>query len=406
MNGNVVKEWKDVAGFPSVLLPGGRLIGGLIKGTPGVHNDVVVQLDWDGKVEWSWDKAEQREIKKADGTTEMIWTALQHHDLQREPNPVGYYVPKMDAYTDKGKTLIFGRGSGKITKGPTTHARLMEVSWDGKIVWDWQGKDFYDKDKLRVPGTDAFSGNCSSWLGPNKWYDQGDERFHPDNIIMDNFTDTIFIISKKTGEIVWQIGPDYSKYPQLAKFGINREEFMGPTWGGFVGGMLHHSHMIPKGLPGEGNILVFNNGLPYSLVTEFNPKTLEIVWEYSGIQMGYAESHALAHSFFSAAISSAQRLPNGNTLITEGDGGRIFEVTRDLEIVWEYIYPVYDWAGLGGRLPGWAPVKVQKTNMVYRAYRYPYNYVPQLPKPVERSVTPPPLETWRIPPDDAKGEKK
>jgi hypothetical protein len=41
--------------------------------------------------------------------------------------------------------------------------------------------------------------------------------------------------------------------------------------------------------------------------------------------------------FYRPFISSAQRLPNGNTLITEGSGGRIFEVTSDHEIVWEYI---------------------------------------------------------------------
>jgi hypothetical protein len=36
-----------------------------------------------------------------------------------------------------------------------------------------------------------------------------------------------------------------------------------------------------------------------------------------------------------------QRLENGNTLINEGSNGRIFEVTRDHEIVWEYISPFW-----------------------------------------------------------------
>jgi len=44
------------------------------------------------------------------------------------------------------------------------------------------------------------------------------------------------------------------------------------------------------------------------------------------------------------------------------------------------------------------------SNMVYRAYRYPYSYVPQLKKPVEHSVTPPKLEDWRLPTDDEKGK--
>jgi len=395
MNGNVVHEWKNVIGYPSKLLPGGRLLGGIVKPyTVGVDADIVAQFDFNGKIEWQWDKAEQIKVKKPDGTAEMIWTANQHHDVQREPNPVGYYTPGLDPYVDKGKTLIHGRG----LEGDDNE-RLMEVSWDGKIIWDFMGKDHAKEVTATArAGLKYWGGNTASWLGPNKWYDQGDERFDPENIIMDNYNDVIFIISKKTGRIAWQVGPDFSKYPQLAKLGMNRTEFLGPFYGGYVGGMTHHAHMIPKGLPGEGNILVFKNGLPYSLVIELNPKTLEIVWEYSGIELGYAESHGLAHKFFSASISSAQRLPNGNTLICEGDGGRIFEVTKDLEIVWEYIYPVYDWAGLGGAVKGFKQKKVAMSNMVYRAYRYPYSYVPQLKKPVELAVIPPPLEQFKIPP--------
>ena len=51
-----------------------------------------------------------------------------------------------------------------------------------------------------------------------QWYDAGDERFHPDNLIFDARNANILaIISKKTGEIVWQIGPDFSKTKELRK---------------------------------------------------------------------------------------------------------------------------------------------------------------------------------------------
>ncbi|HME41732.1 MAG TPA: hypothetical protein VKF36_01490 [Syntrophorhabdales bacterium] len=404
MNGNVVHEWKNVIGYPVKLLPGGRLMGGLHKpGRAGIDADAVAQFDFDGNIEWQWDKAEEVQVKGPDGKLKKIWVARQHHDFQREPNPVGYYAPGQDAYVDKGRTLILGRGvnavtSGKDYKWGEDHERIMEVDWQGNIVWDFHGKDHKD-DGVSRPDGGAWGGNAASWVGPNKWYDAGDERFHPDNIIMDNLTDVIWIFSKKTGKVTWQVGPDYSKYPQLAKLGVDRKEFLGRT-GGFVGGMLHNAHMIPKGLPGEGNILVFNNGLPYSLVTEFNPVTLEVVWEYGGPALGYGESHSLAHYFSSPSISSAQRLPNGNTMICEGDGGRIFEVTKELETVWEYIYPVYHWPGLGGVHREHKQLKkVTYTNAVYRAYRYPYSYVPQLKKPVERSVTPPKLQDWRLPVD-------
>ena len=83
-------------------------------------------------------------------------------------------------------------------------------------------------------------------------------------------------------------------------------------------------------------------------------------------------------------ISSAQRLPNGNTLITEGSDGRVFEVTREHEIVWEYICP-YRTAENG------------KMNFVYRAYRAPYEWVPQLEKPVETPIVPLDPATFRVP---------
>ena len=56
--------------------------------------------------------------------------------------------------------------------------------------------------------------NSMSVLGPNKWYDAGDERFHPDNIIVDGReANIIFIISKATGKITWKLGPDYDNSP-------------------------------------------------------------------------------------------------------------------------------------------------------------------------------------------------
>jgi hypothetical protein len=80
-----------------------------------------------------------------------------------------------------------------------------------------------------------------------------------------------------------------------------------------------------------------------SRVLEIDPVTLELVWSYSNPR------------FFSTNISSSQRLPNGNTLITAGAGGRIFEVTREGAIVWEYMYRLFS--------------GVNSSNAVYRAYR-------------------------------------
>ena len=62
--------------------------------------------------------------------------------------------------------------------------------------------------------------------------------------------------------------------------------------------------------------------------------------------------------FLQLPVSNAQRLPNGNTLICEGDTGRLFEVTSAGELVWEYVNPHF-----GG------PLNAQN-NRVFRAFRY------------------------------------
>src|SRR5206468_7375537 len=93
----------------------------------------------------------------------------------------------------------------------------------------------------------------------------------------------------------------------------------------------------------------FGPSYPFSRVIEVEPATKKIVWEYRENR----ES-----DFFSPRISNAQRLPNGNTLICEGDFGRLFEVTVGGEIVWEYVNPYF-----GG------PPTAQN-NRIFRAYRY------------------------------------
>ena len=79
-------------------------------------------------------------------------------------------------------------------------------------------------------------------------------------------------------------------------------------------------------------------------------------------------------------------------LITEGSGGRIIEVTEDHEIVWEYISPYWG--------------KQMKINMIYRAYRVPYEWVPQLEKPDEIAIDPVDVTTFRMPGAAAPGPKR
>jgi hypothetical protein len=98
-------------------------------------------------------------------------------------------------------------------------------------------------------------------------------------------------------------------------------------WGTGILDKPHHPTLLRN-----GNILIFDNGADrgYSRVVELDPIKKEIVWYY---QCEPPEA------FFSVSRGSSQRLPNGNTLITESDKGKVFEVTHSGEVVWEFYNP-------------------------------------------------------------------
>lgn len=406
MNGKEVHLWKGLRGFPNKLFPGGYVLGSTAERDPkyGFQDEAdLVQVDWDGNIVWRFNRHEWIE----DPGHEPQWMARAHHDYQRTGNPVGYYVPGADPQIDKGNTLILVHKNvhnPKISDKLLLDDSILEVDWEGNIVWEWNCHEHFDelgfdeqaKNVLfRDPNTRFFGDEAGDWmhinsisvLGPNRFYDAGDERFHPDNIIWDGReTNIIAIIDKKTGKIVWKLGPDYSA-PEYRHLG----------W--IIG--QHHAHLIPRGLPGEGNLLVFDNGgwagygapnpasrfgqksavRDHSRILEIDPVTLEIVWQYTPTEAGFV-APLDSYRFYSPYISSAQRLPNGNTLITEGADGRIFEVTREHELVWEYISPYKN---------------KRNSNMVYRAYRVPYEWVPQLQKPAEQAIEPLDVASFRVP---------
>ena len=191
-----------------------------------------------------------------------------------------------------------------------------------------------------APGVNAARGsfdwlhiNSATYVGPNHWFDEGDQRFAPNNVIISSRQASFLAIVARDGKIVWRLGPDFSESKELLAI----RQIIGQ----------HHAHIIPKGLPGAGNVWSSTMAAPAAMasrirprqtapirlraqtsrVLEINPVTLELVWSYAGPR------------FYSSNISGAQRLPNGNTLVTEGASGRLFEVTKESKIVWEYITP-------------------------------------------------------------------
>ena len=145
----------------------------------------------------------------------------------------------------------------------------------------------------------------------------------------------------------------------------------------------HNAHWIEPGLPGAGNVLVFNNGWEfgefrrgYSSVDE-----LRLPAEGYNYRREPGKPHgperpewifhaAISADFYTGAWGSAQRLPNGNTLFCYGQLGIIWEVTPAGRTVWKYLNPALAEGparqdDLLGR---------QSTNTVYRAYHYPPDY--------------------------------
>lgn len=399
MEGNVIKAW-PLTSTPSKILPGGYIIGQEGRlGSSGGQTCPLVQLDWDGNKVWEW-----RGRPRSPGSEEVFGC---HHDFQREGSSVGYYAPGAQAKATEGKTLILSNyhppveQTAHISKHLLHDDALYEVDWDGNLLWEWYAWEHFEQMGFCEPAKEAiyetFAGfdpnggsdyqhfNAASYLGPNPWFDGGDLRFHPDNIIFDCRSSNIIAIVARhdhpegqwaSGDLVWKVGPDYS-------YG-NPEYKLGQIIG------QHMAHMIPAGLPGAGNVLVYDNGgnagygplmpgLPpvasnrlreYSRVVEFDPITLDVVWEYANPQPQYdAEGNCTEARFFSPFISGAQRLANGNTLVCQGSNGRIFELTPENEIVWEYISP-----HLGPVDPDAG--RFGSTN-VYRAYRIPRSWVPE-----------------------------
>jgi outer membrane protein assembly factor BamB len=114
--------------------------------------------------------------------------------------------------------------------------------------------------------------------------------------------DRIAILSQQTEKVIWD-------------------------WGSGELDNQHHATFLDN-----GNILLFDNGPSrgFSRVIELNPLLRKIDWEY--------KAHP-PENFFSTTRGACQRLPNGNTLITDSNNGRVFEITRNGEMVWEFFMP-------------------------------------------------------------------
>ncbi len=207
---------------------------------------------------------------------------------------------------------------------------IAEVTPGGDVLWEWHADEHAGELAALVPMTlpsserDWAHTNTVERL-PDTPLGQADPRFREGNLLFAMYyPDLIGIIDIDTLEVVWAWGPG---------------EIDGP----------HMPTMLDS-----GNILIYDNGPSrgYSRVVELDPVTEELVWIYQADP---------PEDFYSSSRGSAQRLADGNTFIAESNEGRLFEVTPDGEIVWEW--QTADERENGDVMP------------IYRAMRYTKEFV-------------------------------
>jgi hypothetical protein len=251
--------------------------------------------------------------------------------------PWGYGMAKMDKDSNLiWKYLAHTHHDFDVLEDGTIYVLTHEI--DSTVIEDWKHlkppriDDFLvvlspDGEELRkISIVQAFlKSPYARMTNMVPWYANGDF-FH---------TNSVDVIPP--GAADW-LGPEASdqqvmlsmrELNAIGTLDLETERFSWAQQGPWVG--QHDPDLLPN-----GDILLFDNFGHYgpggvSRVIEFDPESLQIVWRYEGTD---------EKPFWSNVRGDQERLPNGNTLITESEGGRLLEITPDGEIVWEFVNPV------------------------------------------------------------------
>lgn len=319
MEGEIVKQWEMpyLPGLHAELLPNGNLLyAGQLPNGPLVDltgaSGVLLEVDWDGKIVWKYEDP------------------YLHHTFYRMKNGNTLVVKWVKVPEEIAKKVEGGIPNTE-REGVMWSDVIQEINPEGKVVWGWLSYEHLD------PKVDSICHSCAR----SEWTEINSLEVLPDGNILTCFmrTHTVAIIDKSTGNVKWRWGLGEAGHP--------------------------HS---PTSL-GNGNILLLDNGrhsiglsFGYSRLLEVDPNTSKIKWEYLDLPMC---------SFFSPIMGSCQQMPRpvdpmvratSNILVCEGTNGRIFEITSDGRIVWEYVNPFYH------------DTKFGKTNMIFNARRYEPTY--------------------------------
>jgi hypothetical protein len=422
MQGRAVKIWEcDREPGIAYLLPNGNLLrSGKITQKlpftppPGLAGRIQ-EYTWDGGLVWDYQLANDNRA--------------QHHDICALPNGNVLCV----AWDRRSAQEVLAAGRVETLAGEMLPDSVIELKKTGKttadIVWEWRSFDHliqdYDDTKHNYGDVAAHPEliNINFGSGPLASLPAAKEELqkiknkdgkkvpnvldwtHVNAIAYNADLDHIILSVHEFSEF-WVI--DHSTTTAEAKGHTGGKGGKGGDllyrWGNpaaYRAGKVadqrlfvqHNTHWIPKGLPGAGNILVFNNGTRrpggnFTSIDEIVPplgpdgKYLlkpgapfgpdKALWTYTSPKKT---------DFYAYFISSAQRLANGNTFICAGHIGKFFEVTPQSDVVWEYINPIGPADGKGKDKGGKGGIS---GTTVFRAFRY----APDYPGLAGRNLTP------------------
>jgi len=246
-------------------------------------------------------------VVKLDRNSEVIWSYLDHAHHDIDIGPDGRIYALTHDFTDRPLD-----GYGNIAS-PRLDDFLVVLSPEGEEI-------------RKIPLIDAVAASpYRHLLHTVSWYAVGDP-LH---------ANTVDVITEETAARFpfGKPGQILLSFRELGAIGVldpDSGELVWAARGPWIG--QHDPDILPN-----GHILLFDNYGHFdtpeggSRVIEFDPRTMEIVWQYAGTADRPLNSQIRA---------SQQRLGNGNTLITESSGGRIVEVTPEGEIAWEFVNPV------------------------------------------------------------------
>lgn len=357
--GYLSHSWKStyIPGFTASLLKDGSLLrSGVVENTflnaPG-GGGIIEKISWDGNVEWSYTLSDS--------------LVRQHHEVLPMAN--GNVLALVWERKTKEEALAAGRNPEKLDMELWSE-KIIEIKPNGlnsgTVVWEWKLWDHliqdFDNTKanfntisehpelIDINYTNVNSPKDMDWMHTNGI----DYNAALDQIIVSAHSlNEILIIDHSTTSAVaaTHSGGKANKGGDLLYRWGNPEAYKRGTTADRKLFGQHNPHWIASGLPDEGKILVFNNGMGrpgfFSSVEIFAPNvdnngnySLNSNESYLPKASEWVYADSVPMNFFAFNQSGAQRLPNGNVLICVSTTGTFFEVTPDKKTVWKYISPV------------------------------------------------------------------